>query len=202
MSWPSVQEEFIFFSAQFEGRLRVMYCDIKGLVTTGIGNLIDLALPWLDFLTNQPASQGDVIAEWTAVKALGGNHPLQFWPTRAKLVLNGTDVDKLVLNRLEEFEAQLKSRPCFAAFDVWPADAQLGLLSMAWAAGAEFNFPLFEAACESGNFLMAAIQCAMDTTGNPGLVPRNTANRTLFSNAAKVKQLGLPISTLQYPKTL
>ena len=37
----SVRRGFIGFSAPFEGRLHYMYLDVKGLVTTGVGNLID-----------------------------------------------------------------------------------------------------------------------------------------------------------------
>jgi hypothetical protein len=63
---------------------------------------------------------------------------------------------------------------------------------MAWAMGPGFNFPMFQAACgkkdDAGNpapdFRAAADQCHMDETGNPGLAPRNVANKQLFLNAA------------------
>ena len=38
---PSVKSVFPSFSTKLEGRVPWMYCDVLGLVTIGIGNLID-----------------------------------------------------------------------------------------------------------------------------------------------------------------
>ncbi len=101
-------------------------------------------------------------------------------------------------------ENYLKRQEPFSAFDNWPADAQMALLSMAWAMGpaGPGNFPRFSAACENLDFNGAARECEMDATGNPGLVPRNLANKTLLSNAAVVRDQGLDASVLYYPTKL
>ena len=56
------------------------------------------------------------------------------------------------------------------------------------------------------DFNGAAAECKMDETGNPGLIPRNKANFTLFSNAAIVISgetgSGLQRSSLFYPQVL
>jgi hypothetical protein len=45
----SVRRAFIPFTTQCEGRLRYMDLDVKGLVTAGIGDLIDsVAAVWME----------------------------------------------------------------------------------------------------------------------------------------------------------
>jgi GH24 family phage-related lysozyme (muramidase) len=39
--FSSVQSAFRSFTEQFEGCVSFMYLDVKGLVTVGIGNLVD-----------------------------------------------------------------------------------------------------------------------------------------------------------------
>ncbi|MGO9893202.1 MAG: hypothetical protein ACLPX8_03180, partial [Bryobacteraceae bacterium] len=110
--------------------------------------------------------------------------------------------------RLAANESFLKRQQWFQDFDTWPADAQLGLLSMAWAMGpgGPGQFPHFSSACKSLDFNAAAAECKMNEAGNPGLIPRNQANFTLFSNAAIVlageAQGGLQSSSLYYPRVL
>lgn len=207
---PSVRSSFIAFSAQFEGACTWLYLDVHDppLVTTGIGNLVDpmseaLGLPWRD-LSGKLAPHDAIVAEWTTVKGLATHahdHP-SFWANRALLRLATADVNVLVLSKLGQFAAELKARPCFAGFDSWPADAQLGLLSMSWAMGPAFHFPMFEAACQAHNFSMAAAQCHMADGNNPGLVPRNRANFRLFVNASQVEAEGMDRTALYYPQVL
>jgi len=105
-------------------------------------------------------------------------------------------------------EATLRRR--FPAYDSWPADAQLGTLSCAWAAGAGWACPKFTAAV---NALEPGFQVAAGPVpgasgdldpgargeawlednhkpgpnpANPGLHPRNLANQVLFGNAARI----------------
>jgi hypothetical protein len=61
------------------------------------------------------------------------------------LELSDDAIDSLIIDRLTKNESFLKRQPWFQDFDTWPADAQLGLLSMAWAMGpaAPGNFPSF-----------------------------------------------------------
>jgi hypothetical protein len=219
--YPVVQSGFPAFSAKFEGRIAFMYLDVLGLVTVGVGNLVDpvpaaQALPFrfknkLGIATPGSAATADQIAaEWQTLK----NDPsLKTRGYKAcepitQLELSDNAIDSLITDRLTKNESFLKRQAWFQDFDTWPADAQLGLLSMAWAmgpAGPE-NFPTFRAACQRLDFNTAAAQCKMNEAGNPGVIPRNQANFTLFSNAAIVvanaAQAGLQRANLYYPQVL
>lgn len=201
----SVRDVFAEFSTRFEGRVPFMYLDVKGLVTTGIGNLIDpislaITLPWMR-KDGTPATKAEIESEWRKVKALqsmrmrGG----MAYGAVTNLRLNETAIDGLVTAKAAEMEANLVKR--FPDFASWPADAQLGLLSMAWAMGPAFRFPKFQAACLAMDFRKAAEECKMNEVGNPGLAPRNVANKQLFLNAARVLELG-DRETLHYPKVV
>jgi hypothetical protein len=125
-----------------------------------------------------------------------------------QLELDDDSIDALILDRLNQNESFLKRQQWFQNFDAWPADAQLGLLSMAWAMGpaGPGAFPNFRAACQIGNFNAAAAECKMNEAENPGLIPRNRANFALFSNAAVVlagNAQGLfQLPSLYYPRAL
>ena len=219
--FPAVQSGFPTFSTKFEGRVPYMYLDVLGLVTVGVGNLVDpvLAAQALPFrFKNRPgiaapgsaATADQIAAEWQTLK----NDPsLKTRGYKAcgpitQLELSDDAIDSLILDRLTKNESFLKRQPWFQDFDTWPADAQLGLLSMAWAMGpaGPGNFPSFRSACQSLDFNTAATQCKMNEAGNPGVVPRNQANFTLFSNAAIVvagaAQGGLQRANLYYPQVL
>jgi hypothetical protein len=178
-----------------------MYLDVKGLVTVGVGNLVDPVeeaqkLPFQ--FKNRPgiASPGalatvdQIAAEWQMLKS---NQELAHEVYTAcdpitELELSDDAIGALIRNRLTDNESFLKRQVWFTAFETWPADAQLGLLSMAWAMGpaGPGGFPHFRAACQTQDFKTAATECKMDETKNPGLVPRNQADFVLFSNAAAV----------------
>jgi len=219
--FPAVQSGFPTFSTKFEGRVPYMYLDVLGLVTVGVGNLVDpvLAAQALPFrFKNRPgiaapgsaATADQIAAEWQTLK----NDPtLKTRGYKAcepitHLELSDDAIDSLIIDRLTKNESFLKRQPWFQDFDIWPADAQLGLLSMAWAMGpaGPGNFPSFRAACQRLDFNTAAAQCKMNEAGNPGVVPRNQANFTLFSNAATVvagaAQGGLQRANLYYPQVL
>ncbi len=203
---PSVLAAYRAFTARFEGVLRFMYLDVKGLVTTGIGNLIDpvesaLSLPWKHKEDGRAASPDEIRAEWARVK---GHTELKLkgggaYAKVTSLVLDDAAIDHLVASKLRENEEVLRRR--FPGFERWPADAQLGLLSMAWAMGPYFHFPAFEAAVNRSrpDFRAASRRSRMNATGNPGLVPRNLANSVLFTNAAHAVRRGLPAGHLVWP---
>jgi GH24 family phage-related lysozyme (muramidase) len=190
----SVSDVFPGFSTRFEGRLSFMYLDKKALVTTGIGNLIDpfslaRGLPWRPKAEpDRDATPEEIETEWNFVKSdpdgrsqRGGGS----FGSITTLELTDQAVDDLVRQKLNQMESFLVGRSEFANFADWPADAQLGLLSMAWAMGPAFKFPNFQAACASQDFRTAADECHMDDSANPGLRPRNVANKQLFLNAAE-----------------
>lgn len=195
-----------------------MYLDVKGLVTAGMGNLIDSPtqaqqLPFFFRNDSSHFATADEIAEdWQRVKdrqdlkLRGGG----VFRDVALLRIDRPTIEALVARTLDGFENTLKTgTPEFADFDNWPADAQLGLLSMAWPMGAAFaqvgRIPSFRAACAAYDFDRAAQESRMNETGNPGLAPRNRANLILFTNAARVMDgsaLDPQFEILQYPQIL
>ena len=209
----TVRDTFIEYSTTFEGRVNYMYADIDNNITIGVGNLLSSLSDALGLQFVQksdkttPASQADITADWNAVTSAVQNDPtlarraghLAFEPL-THLWLPDPAIDQLVLSKADSFIATLKQTAEFSALESWPADAQLGLLSMAWAAGPRFGsgFPLFRASCASQDWAGAASNCHLNDATNPGLTPRNTADRVLFLNADFVVSQGLDPTTLQY----
>jgi len=211
----SVQAGFLGFTRAFEGDLPFMYLDVKGLVTIGFGDLVDSQnavrfLPFRHKRDGTPATQWEIANEWLKVKnaqsmmRLGGGA----FAALTGLYLDDAGIQGVVAGRLALDEATLRRR--FPAYDSWPADAQLGTLSCAWAAGAGWACPKFTAAV---NALEPGFQVAAGPVpgasgdldpgargeawlednhkpgpnpANPGLHPRNLANQVLFGNAARI----------------
>jgi GH24 family phage-related lysozyme (muramidase) len=207
---PDVRESFRSFTTRFEGHLDFMYLDVEGLVTIGCGNLIDpktvaLGLPFV--LKSDPsvaATPAQIDAEWSLVKSRG-DMKLRgggAYGAITTLVITESTLGDLLASKLSAFERVLEQ--VFPELESWPADAQLGLFSMAWAMGAGFTatWPHFKQACLAGDFASAAANCKMNDAGNPGLKPRNVANAVLFQNAARVVAAGLPRESLHYPRDL
>lgn len=204
-----VRAAFVEFTAKFEGVVGgYLYQDVRGLVSTDIGYLADplsLALP-LPFVhaDGTPATKAEITAEWIRIKDLppdeNGRAAAQLGHLYAKrfatLHLTWISVKTMTLRKMDENDAALWRR--FREFEDWPADAQLATHSMAWACGSAFHFPHLSAALQSRDFMMAAEECHMDERGNPGLAPRNKANRILYQNAA----LGDDPSILYWPRDL
>lgn len=204
---PIVKSVFSNFTAKFEGSINHMYLDVLGLVTVARGNLIDpitmaLGLPFER--GGVRVSRDEIAAEWRTVKARQDLAKVgaRSFKSITSLRLSTKGINDLVISKLLETEAYLKKR--FPEFDTWPADAQLGVLSMAWAMGAGFKFKTFEAAVLKRDFAAAAAACKMNETGNPGLIPRNAANKLLFLNAARVLESpeAYKIETLYWPDRL
>lgn len=188
------------FTRGLEGNVNHMYLDIKGLVTTGWGDLIDpigaaLSLPWLHD-DNTLASQSEISDEWQSVK--NGE-------TSTTLHLSDAGITALVNNKLLENEQTL--RGLFPDWDNFPADAQLAILSLAWSYGPHLDqgpapFPKFIWAANSGDWETAALESHEEDSANPGLRPRNKANFVLLNNAAAVVAQGLDPDVLYYQKDL
>ncbi len=196
---PTVAARFRAFNEPFEGVVKFMYLDVKGLVTIGVGNLIDpvsvaLALPFR--LKTKPgavgriATRAEIEAEWKLIK---GKTDLARLGHRAcaavtTLELDDTAINQIIRTRLAQNESFLKRQKPFVKFDEWPADAQMALLSMAWAMGPGFStgWINFHPACERMDFDKAAANCKISEAGNPGVAPRNRANVHLFKNGAAV----------------
>ncbi|MGW1987784.1 peptidoglycan-binding domain-containing protein [Streptomyces collinus] len=199
--YPSVNAAFLPFSEPLEGRLNFMYLDVKRLVSTGVGNLLDADDPdvfgsnpvpladiftvdWFDKDTLAKADASEISHEYTKVKFSGTElSTVAQKKAITRLRISDEDINNLCARKLATFEVKLKARAPFADLDNWPADAQLGLFSMTWAMGPGFKFPLFLSAATIGDWLTMASQCKMKEKGNPGVIPRNVRNGLLFTLA-------------------
>jgi hypothetical protein len=210
--YPSVQSYFRAFNEPFEGAIPYMYLDVKGLVTVGVGNLIDpldaaTVLPFrFKHKPELPASKDQIAAEWHRLKcdpslAMKGHLACE---RLTLLELSNDAIDTLIEQRLSSNEALLKHQEPFHDFDTWPADAQLALLSMAWAVGPSGlkSFPKFSAACQRHDFETAALESRLRETGNPGVIPRNRANFALLTNASVALNSHFESAQLHYPASL
>src|SRR6187549_2842998 len=175
MAHQQVYDVFRAFSVKFEGLVYWPYLDIKGLVTVGIGNLIDpigaaLDLPWHIEGSGDQATRDEVAADWKRIKAEQRLSKLHYNYARpiTKIRLSDEGVDQVVKNRLLANETYLKK--AFPNWDKWPADAQLCAFSMAWAVGAGFPgiFKNFTGFANKGDWDNAAKCAAIKTEGNPG----------------------------------
>lgn len=219
--------DWLKLNSDKEGRCYWMYEDILGYMTTGVGNLLPVSLavqlPWKR-KDGTRASEPEIREEYRRLKALDGEKNGGFWYRQhASLFLNDRDVDGLVERKLRTMEAYCHMR--LVSLKEWPLDAQCGLLSMCWAMGEArpFNgsYPKFLAHARRGNFAEyglkdgkielvggCAKECGIrvgkkgDPDYNPGVIPRNEMNVTLFKNAEAVLRKGLPKDKLYYPEVL
>jgi len=203
--YQAVSDHWIHVNAPLEGVLPFMYLDSKGYVTTGMGNLIDspeaaMALPW-HTSSGARASNAEIREAWERVKLRSDLAPTGggSFAGVTSLRLSERDINETVKAKLEEIERDLLG--AYPTLDNWPADAQMGVLSMAWAMGAGFpkRFPKFSHAVNAllPDFELAAVESRMVDP-----IPRNAVNRTLFENAAYVLQRNLDPSKLYYPNVL
>jgi GH24 family phage-related lysozyme (muramidase) len=206
----SVLERWHQYSEPLEGRVHSMYLDILGLVTTGVGNLIDTPaqaalLPWHHEKTGAPATRAEIHMAWAALKKrkdLASRH----WKYAAELNdlrLTDAAIDALVSSKVQSNAAYL-AKTYFLDFANWPADAQLAALSMAWAVGPGFpaKFPNWTKFAKVQDWVSAKACCKIREAGNPGVVPRNRAQELCHDNAATVRENGFDPSELHWPALL
>jgi hypothetical protein len=213
----TVVNAFPIFSGKFEGQaLPYMYTDVKGLVTTGTGNLIDpidraLALPWRK-PDGSLASQDEIRAAWQTVKNAWPGTQSVASASLTNIRLDEDGLNTLLYGTLKNNHATLSS--IYPNYTSWPADSQLALHSLAWAWGPGFatvwnnlgKGPLgtaFKTAAAQMNFAalpdIISQASAHEETINAGIVPRNVATKALFSNAADVVAKKADFDSLYWP---
>jgi hypothetical protein len=203
-------EDWHLLSSPLEGRVHSMYVDIKGLVTCGVGNLIDsiqqaCTLPWkIEFGHGRLATRAEIAAAWTDIKQNRDTLSRLHWKYAAKrneLRLTDEDIDHLVESKLAEFEAYM-TKHHFPTFPDWPADAQLAGCSMSWACGPAFarKFTNFKRFANEHKWLLAKACCKISETNNAGIIPRNKHNYLCFDNAAVVEDFGMDLEELHWPE--
>lgn len=210
---PTARSLFRQFSEQLEGRRRNPYADVKGFVTVSVGCIlepIDLALG-LDWrVGDRKATAEEIRNDWHAVKALKGQvEDLRRWTAERQAPLTSirlTDegVDALLEQRLQANVTYLRNR-LFPRWDEFSADAQLGIMSTAWALGAGFdhlNPPRHAliAAVNAGDWISAKVHAHLREIGNAGVVDRNRQQEICFDNAANVAARGLDPALLWWPR--
>lgn len=225
----SAIDGFVVFSKRLEGWANWMHLDTLGLVSCGMGNKCDasdtpsctdpascaLILPWLTGPsgppgdptndTGSPADEATVRSNWQTVKARqdlcnvhdGG----ACWRPLTNIHLSDDGIKQFVTQQIAANEVGI--RQAFPNYDNWPADAQLAIMSMAWARGAVFpgfgqnRYPKLTASLQQGDFATAATQCLVNP--NVGtIVLRNAANAHLFNNAATTQTNGLDLDHLSF----
>jgi len=189
----SVREYFLGFIEHFDGRSDCMYLDVRGQVTTAVGNLIDTEedacrLSWTKD-DGTAATEAEVRAEWRLVKGMTAR--------ATKLRLTDAGIDELVLSRFDANTHIL--RRTYADWDSWPADAQLGCHSILWS-GAFFpldsHWPRFNSAARARDWVTAAEHSHVQDQQHRGVARRNAANHQLFLNAASVDAEGRDVTAL------
>ncbi|MER7949662.1 peptidoglycan-binding domain-containing protein [Streptomyces sp. NPDC096079] len=211
----SVRDYWISFNDPLEGRVDFMYLDTKGYVSTGIGNKIDetardnsapteeeraaslaaaFRLAWRVNGGDTEARPDEITNEWDTVKAhleLAPAGHLAFQPPLTSLHVTDEEIDRHVFEKLDEMEGVLVSRPEFGDFGSWPANAQLATLSMCWALGPMFDFPMFRGYVAQRDWAGAAGECHF-TPDVGTIVTRNHLDRAHFQLAGTVEGQGLP----------
>jgi hypothetical protein len=195
------------FSEPLEGRVHWLYADVKQLLTAGVGNLADpvalaLQMPW-KLPDGTLAPELEVRQQWAAVKAQAAYLSKRHYKYAAPLStirLTDEDIDTFVAKRLATTERAL--RKYFPDWNEFPADAQLGCLSMAWAVGDGFPtiFKNFTRAANQHDWTAAIACCRIKTDNNPGVIPRNRRNELCFENAATVIERSGDRSVLHWPE--
>ncbi len=197
----AVRDVFFDFTAPLEGVVNWMYLDVKGLVTVGVGCLLDpMNPPYPPFeLHGYKATPADIWEGWKAVKIRQDLARVGHRAFAAVCPLRLTDegVRQLFDERLATLEGHLRNR-FKSEWDRLPADAQLACLGMGWAMGGGFPhmFPRWSKALRAFDFETCALECEISTHGNPGVIPRNECNLLLFESAARVLKEGLDLEVV------
>jgi|SRR6478609_1545868 len=184
--FKDVSDSLLKFNAPLEGVVAWPYQDILGLVTVGIGCLIEpvgLALPlhW-----DGSPDAATIRQEWTRVNSLKPAMHFNQYKSASSLRLTDSGVQDLLAHRALDFEATL--RKWFPDWDNWPADAQMAALGMSWACGPAFprTFTNFAHYANVRDWANAAKCAKIREQGNPGIVPRNKQIALCLANAAAI----------------
>ncbi len=241
--YQSVKDNFMPFTEKYEGGAAIdyMFCDKEGRVGCAFGLDFDnnaggkstdivrarqeglpkaLALTWLVRGTSRRATAAEITAAWETIKALGnpeGANGAGWYRPKTTLQLEASSMKARVITLVTANEFALKTgSPAFAAFDTWPADAQLALLGLGWngpthllvSSQATLPNPAgFRAACAQLDFATAASLGEMTAAkSNPSVKRRSDAQQQLLLNAAQVQRNAgagtYQLATLYWPRIL
>ena len=219
----SVVDDLPAIFGRWEGpRLPYLYTDSKGIVTCATGNALFSAaaadaLAWCN-ADGSPCTKAEVDAAYAAVKAAWPAVQSTACARLTTIRLTAAAITGLVDRTIAEDWGYLMAQ--YPGCHNWPADAQLMLLSSAWAWGSYFarvwdsvgktaggvgygtyfknlvaqDPPSF---ADAGALVRTA--SAHEEKINPGIVPRDLAEVAMLQNAAAVASDGADPSRLWYP---
>jgi len=150
----------------FEGCTTWLYCDVRGYVTIGIGNLVSspescMALPFVRKKTDLHATDGEKAAGWRAVKAAyDKTKSAAFYQGVTDLRLDLPYVKSLCARRLTmEFVPGIKR--LLHDFDDFPLSARKALVDLAYnlGVGGLSKFVTLLGACQARDWELAARSC-------------------------------------------
>jgi GH24 family phage-related lysozyme (muramidase) len=204
---PTVRSVFRAYTESLEGRKRNLYADVKGYPTVAAGCImtpISLALD-LDWrIGDRAATHAEIRDDWETINAIGEtNRTADSQAPLTSIRLTDEAVDALLWKRLDA-NAEWLRKHLMPGFEDFSADAQLGILSIAWGTGCDFRntkpprLALIKA-CNDGDWIAAQSHGRLREEGNQGVALRNRHQETLFSNAQTVKERDLDPSWLWWP---
>jgi len=208
---PTVEAKWLDFNQDIEGVFACPYLDIRGYVTTAMGCIIEpielaLVLPWK--IGERDATREEIINDWTAIN---GRPALSTWAAKNQAVLTSIrlrseTIQELVTRRLRANYYYLRAH-LMPQIDEFPADAQLGILSEAWAIGAAFDRakpprPSLIAACNARDWIAAEAHARLREDNNAGVVERNARQKICFSNAQLTQARALDPSWCWWPNRI
>lgn len=206
-----VRDNWLSFTEPFEGGVACAYADIRGKVTIAYGNLVDTpgdvaALP-LVHKDGTPATNAEKIALWNMLHddPKAAEYGWRYAATLSPLRLTREAMGGLALARLESNDRILAGR--LRTWHDLSACAQMAMHSLAWACGANAQFPKLFSAVDAGDYSAAAVHIHINEwtpegLHNKGLIPRNVANKILMRNAQRVRDFHLDPDTLEWTTDL
>jgi len=163
MDW---RNEVVAKLIEFEGKVVHMYLDSVGLVTVGVGNLLETAdeaakLAFVHRGSGQPATSDEIRAEHAKLSAMEqNNYAASYFRQHTRLDLPDDAIEASVLEHLHEFEAGL--RGSFAGFDAYPDQAKKGVMDMVFNLGLNGllnKFPSFSRGFREHNWQTCHDEC-------------------------------------------
>ena len=203
----SAQNQIIDHLSVFEGVVPYMYLDVRGLVTTGIGNLLDPLSTYgrkVRFYRRSDlgfATEAEVKAEFALVKSKcvpGGGAPQRAFAVYTafepltKLRVYPEDIKAAVLVSLAAQETWIRSQ-LGRDYDLLPADVQVMLVQMGYAGSLKSRLPELGPPLKKRDYLAARQYAFLSNAqfGQKGYGDYNAAFKLMLVNAWIVEQCSL-----------
>lgn len=163
-----------------------MYLDTRGFVTVAVGQLLATVedaqeLAFVHRETGAPAAAAEIAQDYHSVKQQPAGKTASFYEPFTILDLPEHEIDGLLNQRIEDFEAGLRAD--FPDFGGYPEAARLGLMDMVFNLGNDGlvnKFPTFTQAARTHNWTICARECHRRGISDE----RNEMTAKLFEEAA------------------